>query len=177
MVVVGAELVDERPKVILPPELAREIELGSGEVDVGRNQINTRLRPDDRSVWVSFLVSEGIVDRDPLVGWIHAGRDGEAALRIHVDHEHAVALPLQRYPEIERGRRLADAALLIGENGHERGVPQDGHRAAGLQERHQRILRDAVFPTDPRSFELPALQVAEDGLGVDPEPVGHLLGG
>jgi hypothetical protein len=42
-------------------------------------------------------------------------RHRQVALRIHVDAEHAVALLAERRGEVERRRRLGDAALLIGE--------------------------------------------------------------
>jgi hypothetical protein len=37
----------------------------------------------------------------------------EVGLRIHVDEEHLVALLGQRSGEVDRGRRLADATLLV----------------------------------------------------------------
>ena len=40
----------------------------------------------------------------------------QVALRIHVDAEHAMARLCERDGEVERGRRLGDAALLIRES-------------------------------------------------------------
>ena len=64
------------------------------------------------------------------------------ALGVEVDHEHPVAERGERGPEVDRGRRLADAALLVG----------DGHDVrAGPGVRHGRSLRSLRWPPSGRS--------------------------
>ena len=51
------------------------------------------------------------VEVDPEAG-------GEVRLRVHVDAEDAIALLGKRTGEVDRRRRLADAALLVGDRDH-----------------------------------------------------------
>ena len=49
---------------------------------------------------------------------VDALRHRQVALRIHVAAQHAVALLGEGHGEVERGRGLGDAALLVGERDH-----------------------------------------------------------
>jgi hypothetical protein len=64
------------------------------------------------------------------------------ALRIEVDHEHLQSLQRERGSHVDGGRRLTDAALLVGDREHAlmrrarqpalRGGVQEAHGALGL---------------------------------------------
>jgi hypothetical protein len=46
---------------------------------------------------------------------LHAEPGGGVRLRVEVEDEHALAVARERGAQVDGGRRLADAALLVGE--------------------------------------------------------------
>jgi hypothetical protein len=60
---------------------------------------------------------------------VDAEPDGERALRVEVDQQHPAAVLGQRGTEVDRGRGLADATLLVGHRDDaRRAVPVHRHR-------------------------------------------------
>ena len=71
---------------------------------------------------------------------VHPLAHREVPLRIEVDHEDAMPLLVERNTEVERGRRLRDAALLVREDDdvrHQRALclGSRGRRRDGLEAR------------------------------------------
>ena len=69
---------------------------------------------------------------------VDAEARGEIRLRVHVDAEDAIALFRERSGEIDRRRRLADAALLVRDRDHlrHRGITSNhGRRRDGPSRR------------------------------------------
>ena len=56
---------------------------------------------------------EQVVDRAVELVGLHAEADRERALRVEVDEEHPAAVLGERRAEVDGGRGLADAALLV----------------------------------------------------------------
>ena len=96
----------------LAPDHAREGELGAREVDRRDGEVD--LGPVDHLV-DREAVDEDVEHRALDRVRVHALAHGQVALRIEVDREHVEALLLECDGEIERRRRLRDAALLVGE--------------------------------------------------------------
>jgi hypothetical protein len=87
-------------------------DLGPGEVDRSAGDVDLPLADDltDRD-----LVDEDVVHRRLQRVRIDPLGHREVALWIHVDAEHTVPLLDERRGQVERRRRLGDAALLVGE--------------------------------------------------------------
>ena len=112
-VVVAVAHLDERLlERALAADQRRQRELGAGEVDRrdGDVDLDGLDHVRDRDA-VDEDVEHRALDR---VG-VHPLAHREVALRIEVDEEHALALLAQRDAEVERRRRLRDAALLVRE--------------------------------------------------------------
>ena len=77
-----------------------------------------------------WWTSTSYIDFSQRVG-IDPLRHRQVALRVHVAAEHAVALLGKGHGEVERGRGLGDAALLVGERDHLGGGRQRGSDALG----------------------------------------------
>ena len=61
------------------------------------------------------FADQDVIGRAAAVAAVDAEPGRGIALRIEIDDQHALADRGQRRAEIDRGRRLADAALLVGE--------------------------------------------------------------
>ncbi len=96
----------------LAADLRRHRDLGAGEVDRGAGDVDLALADDlaDRDV-----VHEHVVHRLLERVGVDALRHRQVALRVHVDAQHAMALLREGDGEVQRRRRLGDAALLVGE--------------------------------------------------------------
>jgi hypothetical protein len=96
----------------LAADHAGEGELGARQVDRRDGEIDLRAVDDlvDREA-VHEDVEHRPLDR---VG-VHALAHGEVALRVEIDREHVESLLFEGDGEVERRRRLRDAALLVGE--------------------------------------------------------------
>ena len=109
-------VVDHGRKRLLERALAADLrahrDLGPGEVDRGDRDVDLALG--------DHLANRDVVDehvvhaRLDLVG-IDALAHGQVPLRVEVDAEDAMAGLGERDREVERGRRLGDAALLVRE--------------------------------------------------------------
>ncbi len=109
-------VLEDRLEGLLQRALAadhrRHRDLGAGEVDRRAGDVDLALADHlaDRD-----LVHEHVVHRLLERVGVDALGHREVALRVHVDAQHAVTLLRERDGEVERRRRLGDAALLIGE--------------------------------------------------------------
>ena len=122
--VVGrTDLLERRPQRVLAACTGQQHRLASGELDGGRQQVHAvgcGCNGHSRGDAAEKHVVNGELDR---LG-VEAEREGEARLRVKVDHEHATPELNQRCRQRRDGRRLGHAALLVG-NGDGPGV---GHR-------------------------------------------------
>src|SRR6185369_14518012 len=90
-----------------------QLDFGAGQFAVGGQDVETEFSFDAdlgqaRSTDQQLINGgQGFLFGDP-------GPGRRVALRIHVDQQHALAFGGQRSGQIDRGRRLADAALLVG---------------------------------------------------------------
>jgi len=99
---------------LLPADLAHQRELDRSEVAVRRKQVHAMEVsrhgvPGPRLPGQDLDKAEGQRRRD------HAELAGECELRIEVDAEHRSAVSGELGREVERGGRLADAALLLSD--------------------------------------------------------------
>ena len=85
-----------------------------------------------------------VVDRRLEVPGVDAEPGGRVPLRVEVDHQHPVVELGQGGTEVDRGRRLADATLLVGDGDH-RGA---GRRARGPCPRRCRTRRRLPRPNE-----------------------------
>src|SRR3954469_11556685 len=114
-VVVVLDPLDPLLEGALPADLGAHGDLGAGQVDGGDGDVD-------------FALDDDLAHRDPMDEHVeHALLDlvrvdalahGQVALRVHVDREDAVTGLLEGDCEVERGRRLGDAALLVREGDH-----------------------------------------------------------
>ena len=118
---------------------AREqVNLGAGEVDVGREQLHAA-RVDDRVLGLHALEQHVVEGRGALLG-LEPEREGEAGLRVEVDEEHPLAQVGERQADGLGRRGLGDAALLVGD----REDPRHGrevYERARIGDRGTRIRR------------------------------------
>ena len=99
----------------LPPDLRAHRDLGAGQVDRGAGDVDLALADH---VADRMMVHEHVVHRLLDRVGVDALAHGEIALRVHVDRQHPVPRLGECDGEVERGRRLGDAALLVGEGDH-----------------------------------------------------------
>ena len=114
---------------VLTPGPHQQHGLGSGEVDIGRQQCHPLRRLDQRGV--RFDVAEQhIVDRHRQLVRIGTQREAQAALGVEVDQQHPLAdLGERRTQGGDRGR-LGHPALLVGHrqySGHLTQCSRFGH--------------------------------------------------
>ena len=117
----------------LAADLARERHVGAGQVDRRDGDVDLALGDHlaDRGA-----VHEHVEHRPLDRVRVHPLRHRQVSLRVEVDAEHAHPLLGQRDAQVERRRRLGDAALLVREGDHLRsrrgfhlrGVAQGGAR-------------------------------------------------
>ena len=97
-------------EVALAVAALRELDDGAGEVGLRRDEVEVRERRVLRQLGERRAV-EQVVARGAVRA--HAETGGRVRLRIEVDHERALAGLREAGGEVDRSRRLADAALLI----------------------------------------------------------------
>ncbi|MBG9885239.1 hypothetical protein ABE10_01280, partial [Bacillus toyonensis] len=114
-VVLPRHLAEDAGEDRLAGHLVDEVDLGGGEIDVGRDDVQPLDRGvDDRLTRVALRVQEQIVDGGDVVR-----RDSQTcrqgALRIEVDGQNFAPVLCEGRGEIDGGRGLADAALLVAQ--------------------------------------------------------------
>ena len=96
-------------------DLVDEVHLGGREIDVRGDDVEVLdRRGDDRVVRVALGVQQQVVDGQHVVR-VDAEAGRERTLRIEVDGQHLPAVLRQSRREVDRGGRLADAALLVAQ--------------------------------------------------------------
>jgi hypothetical protein len=91
-----------------------QFDLGPGQADGGRDETQAFDRTRHHEISEGSPIDEGVVHRAPGLSAIDAEAARGIALRIEVDDEDASALEGQVGRQVDDGRRLADAALLVG---------------------------------------------------------------
>ena len=134
--VVG-ELLERALDHVLAARAGQQVGLGAGQLDRGRQHVDAVLGLDDDLQRVHAL-GQDVVHGDLEVLRIDAERERQAGLRVEVDQQHAVAQLGQGRPDGGDGRRLGDAALLVGDG------EGDGRRARGLGAHVGPIVQDGV---------------------------------
>ncbi len=121
-VVVGGDLALERlAQDLLATERGEQLALGRREVDVRGRDVDSRgLGRQDHLGQGRSAVGEDVGHRSLDGVEVDAETRGQIRLRIHVDAQDAIALLGERTGEVDRRRRLADAALLVGDRDHVR---------------------------------------------------------
>ena len=99
----------------LTPELGDQLQLGPAQLDVGGEEVELhRVGAQAHLGDVDAVVGEHVVHRQlEVVGTAAAHVDGEMSLRVEVDSKDARTFLSERGGQVHRGRRLADAALLV----------------------------------------------------------------
>ena len=134
---------------LLARHLVHQLHLSRGQVDVGRQQVHAgHAGGDDDLVEPDVLLHQQVVDRQLHVVRVEPQADRERTLGVEVDEQHLAAELRQRRPEVDGGRRLADATLLVAHrddpcvavSGQRLRVGQVGHRTTGGPERRLGVL-------------------------------------
>ena len=106
--------VQRTTEALLARDERDEFDLGAGEVDRGGHAVEVLVLggwPHD--VGEREVGDEHVVDALLLGPMVDAEGRRRVALRVEVDHEHVGTRPREGGGEVDRGRRLADAALLV----------------------------------------------------------------
>ena len=100
------------------------------EIEGRRRKVKPRHGGCDDRVAQRRLASQHIIGRVQAASPIDAEAGRGIALRIEIDDQHVLADRRERGAKIDRGRGLADAALLVGDRQHARrfGAPAAGSR-------------------------------------------------
>ncbi len=125
-VVLPRDLAQDPGEDRLAGDLVDEVHLGGRQVDVRGHHVEALdAGVHDRVMRVALRVEQEVVDRRHVVRR-DAETGGQCALRVEVDGEHLPAVLRESCGQVDGGRRLADAALLIAQR-------DDACRAVGLQ--------------------------------------------
>ncbi len=150
-----------------------DLELEARQIHGGRRDVQMRDRGGEYSLAQRPLAGDEIVGRDLPAFLVDAEPGRGVALRIEVDDEHALADGGERGAEIDRGRGLADAALLVGDRQHprrRRGVrfrlARKRHDLPGIHVRRLLVIRHGVPSIPAESPGPPSFSFAQNGAGV-----------
>ncbi len=113
------ERLQRRAHHVLPPGAGQQVGLGARELDGRRQQVDALLGGDQHLGRLD-AGGEDVVHRELEVLGVDAQRERQAGLGVEVDEQHPLPLLGERRPEGGHGRRLGDAALLVGD-GEDRG--------------------------------------------------------
>ena len=100
-----------------------DLELEAGQIHRRRRDVEARHRGLEHGVAQRRLAGQHVVGRGGAALAVDAEAGRGVALRIEVDDQHVLADRGERGAEIDRGRGLADAALLVGEREDARDCP------------------------------------------------------
>ena len=109
--------VQRRDRVAQPESAAgrgAELELEAGEVHRRGRDMQPRHRGRHHRVAQRRFADQHVVGRGVAALAVDAEPGRGVTLRVEVDDQHALADRGQRGAEVDRGRGLADAALLVG---------------------------------------------------------------
>ena len=99
----------------MPPRRVDELDLSARKIDAaGRQPQPGDLRVDD-DVGKRGLARHDVVHGRLAVRGADTETGGGVSLRVEIDHQHFFADGGEGGAEVDRGRRLTDAAFLIGD--------------------------------------------------------------
>src|SRR5690606_11174783 len=114
-VVVVADRPQQPGQRHLPGDLGDELDLGGGQVDVGRQQVQSGdVRLDQDIVDADVVLHQQVVDGQLQVVRVDPETDREGTLRVEVDQQDPPAVLRQRRPQVDGGGGLAHPTLLVG---------------------------------------------------------------
>src|SRR4051794_4416716 len=96
--------------------LARDLQFDAEQVESRGCNIETRHGCLGDALGKRSLTGEHMISRHLTALAVDAESGRRVALRIEIDDQHPLADGCQSRAEIDRRRRLADAALLVGEH-------------------------------------------------------------
>ena len=135
-VVVVRDFAQHSGEDLLAGHLVDEVHFGGRQVDVGGDDVEVRCRGVlDRLGRILDRADEQVVDIGDIVGG-YGESCGEGALRVEVDAQDLAAILGEGRAEVDRGRRLADPALLVAQGDDARGAVSlelRGGREIGLR--------------------------------------------
>jgi hypothetical protein len=136
-VVLGDGRLQHPLEGLLPGHLLDELHLGRGEIDVRGEEIHAgHVRRHDDLVDGDVALHQQVVDREVHLVRVEPQPDRQRALRVEVDEQHLAAELGQRGTEVDGGRGLAHAALLVAHGDHP-GVAVDPDRSRLRDVRHR----------------------------------------
>ena len=115
VVVVVEHGVDRPPQPGLPAERRDQLDLGAGEVEAGRGDEQALDVGRLDAVLQRHLVHQHVVHRGLQAAVLDAQPGRGVALGVEVDDQRALAELGEAGADVDRRRRLADAALLVGD--------------------------------------------------------------
>jgi hypothetical protein len=119
----GAQWIEEMLQPALAIGQRHELDLGTGQIAIGGHEVKPLdLRRHHERVGIA-AGHQRLIDR-PAAGALPFQTDTtrEIALRIDVHQEHTLTSERDRRRQVDRGRGLADAPLLIGDGNDTAGV-------------------------------------------------------
>src|SRR5690606_26989685 len=127
----------------LAGDLVDQLDLGGGEVDVGREQVQPgHVGLDEDVVAGDVVLHQQVVDRQVEVVRVDPQADRQGALRVEVDQQHPAAVLGQGGTQVDGRGGLADATFLVGHRDDAgRTVPVGRH---GLGDRLAHRVRSRV---------------------------------
>src|ERR1019366_6317900 len=106
---------------LLPPGDSHQLDLRPGEGDVGGNQVEPGDARGDASFGDGSSENQDVIDGGADVAPGHPQTGGGVGLGIAIDDENSPAPLGQDGRDVDDGRRLAHAALLVGDGDDEGG--------------------------------------------------------
>src|SRR5262249_45344573 len=92
-----------------------QFHLGSCKLAIGGDEVKSRRRGRGAHIGNLLLAQKHVIDSCRQHALIDSCPCGRIALRIKVDQQHAAPHRGQARCEVDRSRRLADSALLVGD--------------------------------------------------------------
>src|SRR5699024_4704388 len=103
-VVVGQQRIEDAPQHLLAADLGHQLDLGGGQIDVGRQQVHAVDRGLLQHVrGIEPSVHQHVVDRQVEIVGVQAETDRERTLRVEVDGQHTAAVIGERGTEVDGG--------------------------------------------------------------------------
>ena len=97
-----------------------DLEFEAGEVDGRGRNVQSGHCGGEHGGTQAGLADQNVVGREPPAGAVDAEAGGGIALGVEIDDQNPFADRGERGAEIDGGRGLADAPLLVGDGEHAR---------------------------------------------------------
>ena len=115
VVVAAGDRRERLLQAVLAGDHAHELHLGPGQVAVGGHELQVLEVRRDHELLDRTLLDQRLVQARPALAGLAPEARGEVALGIGVDREHSPLGRGEARGEVDGGRGLADAALLVGD--------------------------------------------------------------